>query len=153
MDLFGRKKKEEEKRDEEFQEGVALTEEGRQDTMSAEYMRGLGHSIYVVYDPDVAASFDEAEKPAFSHLNRTTNIGKKEAALLELDYKYFSLVGMINMDEDTYDAKGWKRSIGLDIHARAIISDAFHGWKGKLLAEYRKIIRVELEKGKKGDRR
>ena len=154
MGILDRKKKPD--RDEEYAQAAALTEQGRHETTPQEYLQSLGRSVYMVMDPDVSSIFNDEEKvqfqallPAFSHLNRTTNIGKKEAELLELDYEYLTLIHKLNMNEDEYETTGWALLESLKIFAKGIISDAFHGWKGRLVTEQIKIIRTELEKKKK----
>ena len=135
----------------------ALTEQSRPSQMGDEMIYSLGRSVYMVLDPDVSDILKEegnsqlaALIPAFSHLNRTTNIDKKQAELLTLDYEYLTLIHKLNMNEDEYENVGWAKLESLKIFAMGIISDAFHGWKGKLVTEQIKIIRTELEKKKKG---
>lgn len=156
MKIFGRGKKQEEK-DEQFSGDMALTEASRQPQMSDEMIYSLGRSVYMVMDPEVTGILNAEGKdqfnalvPAFSHLNRTTNIDKKQAELLTLNYEYLSLIHKLNMKEDDYENVGWALLESLKIFAGGIISDAFHGWKGKLVTEQIKIIRTELEKKKKG---
>lgn len=153
--IFGRGKKDE--KDEEFGTDMALTEHSRQSPMSDEMIYSLGRSVYMIMDPEVTGILNadgndqfNALIPAFSHLNRTTNIDKKQAELLTLDYEYLSLIHKLNMNEDEYENVGWAMLESLKIFAHGITSDAFHGWKGKLVTEQIKIIRTELEKKKKG---
>jgi len=154
---FLRRGKKEEEQDEQFGKEMAGIEHGHQPPMSDEMIYSLGRSVYMVMDPEVTAILNadgnkqfNALLPAFSHLNRTTNIDKKQAELLGLNYEYLSLIHKLNMKEDEYENVGWALLESLKIFASGIISDAFHGWKGKLVTEQIKIIRTELEKKKKG---
>lgn len=154
MGILDRKKRPD--KDQEFAETVTLAEQTRPETTPQEYLHSLGRSVYMVMDPEVFSILNDEDKkqfraliPAFSHLMRTTNIGTKEAELLELDYEYLTLIHKLNMNEDEYETVGWALLESLKIYARGIISDAFHGWKGRLVTEQIKIVRTELEKKKK----
>jgi len=153
--VFGRGKKDE--KDEQFGADMALTEHGHQPQMSDEMIYSLGRSVYMVMDPEVTAILNDKDKPqfqallpAFSHLNRTTRIGKKQAELLTLNYEYLSLIHKLNMPEDEYENVGWALLESLKIFASGIISDAYEGFKAKVVTEQIKIIRTELDKKKKG---
>lgn len=154
--VFGRGKKRQDE-DEEFGKGMAGIEQSNQPQMSDEMISSLGRSVYMVMDPEVTAILNDKDKPqfqallpAFSHLNRTTRIGKKQAELLTLNYEYLSLIHKLNMPEDDYENVGWALLESLKIFASGIISDAFEGFKAKVVTEQIKIIRTELERKKKG---
>jgi len=158
--VFGRNKKED--KDEEFQRDLALTEQSRQPTTPEDYLYSLGRSVYMIMDPEVGAILNPVDGngnpkpsvfrsliPAFSHLNRTTKIGNKEAELLMLDYEYLSLIHKLNMEEDQYENEGWALLESLKIFARGIINDAREGFKARIATEQIKIIRTETEKKKR----
>lgn len=154
MKIFGRGKKDD--KEEQFATDMALTEHSR--PMADEMINSLGRSVYMVMDPDVQAILNNPEKtnpqlqallPAFSHLNRTTKIGKTQAELLTLDYEYLSLIHKLNMNEDEYENVGWALLESLKIFASGIISDALDGFKARVITEQIKIIRTELQKQKK----
>lgn len=152
--VFGRKKKE----DTEFQMGIAHAEAARPTPgLTEDYLRSLGRTAYMLMDSEVSGILNDDKNPnfkslipAFSHLNRTTNIGNKEAELLMLDYEYINIIHTLNMKEDLYENDGWATLESLKIFARNIIADAYKGWKGKILTEQIKVIRTELEKKKRG---
>lgn len=149
MGIFRRDKKPPDE-DEQLQREMIVTGESRPAVMPEEYVASLGRSVFMIMDPDVTKLLDEEEMPAFSHLNRVTNIGQKEADLQMLDYEFLSLVDKMNSNEDEYEDKGWKKSLSKRIFARSIINDAFHGWKGKIVTEQIKVIRTQIDKKKKG---
>ena len=149
MKIFNRGKKEPDK-DEQFARDMTGIEESRPAVMPEEYINSLGRSVFMIMDPDVIALLTDEEKPAFSHLNRVTNIGQKEAGLQMLDYEFLSLVDKMNTNEDEYEDKGWKKSLSKRIFARGIINDAFKGFKAKIVTEQIKVIRTQVEKKKKG---
>lgn len=153
---MGRKKKED--KDEEFMRDQALADTARGGSpLPEDYVYSLGRSVYMIMDPEVSEMLKDDGNPqlkslipAFSHLNRTTAIGEKEARLLLLQYEYIGLIHTLNMDEDEYENKGWALLEALEIFARNIVADARHGWKGRLVTEQIKIIKTEIEKKKKG---
>lgn len=139
--------------DEEFTRDMAMSEAGQREQVDADYLYSLGRSIYMIHDPQLELKDDDQFNelyPAFSMLNRTTNIGNLDRELLLLDYEALLLINKINMNEDEYENKGWAKLEALKIFARYMVSDSFHGWKGRLVTEQIKIIRAELEKKKKG---
>lgn len=164
MGLLRRDKKKDE--DEEYMQNLALTEQGRQ-TLPEDQLASLGRSVYMIMDPEVTAILNPVDAkgriiddpklsqfrsliPAFSHLNRTTNIDKRDATLLMLDYEYLDIIHTLNMKEDNYENEGWALLESLKIFARNIVADSFHGWKGRIMTEQIKIIKTEIEKKKKG---
>jgi len=149
LGIFRRGKKEPDE-DEQLARDIIVSEESQPAVMTEEYINSLGRSVFMIMDPDVTRLLDDEEKPAFSHLNRVTNIGQKEADLQMLDYEFLSLVDKMNSNEDEYEDKGWKKSLSKRIFARSIINDAFNGWKGKIVTEQIKVIRTQIEKKKKG---
>lgn len=144
--------------DDEYQRAASLSEisrENQSEQQRADFLYSLGRSIYMIQDPilvNVLLEDDEfkAMYAAFSQLNRTTNIGNLDRELLLLDYEALLLINKLNMDEDKYENLGWAKMEALKIFARYMVSDSFHGWKGRLVTEQIKIIRTELEKKKKG---
>lgn len=156
-----RKKKDD--KTEEFKRDMTLTEQQRQTPMTEDYVYSLGRSVYMIMDPEVTAMLNPTDDngkpkpsqfrsliPAFSHLNRLSNIDKQQKELLTLDYEFLILIHKLNMNEDQYESVGWAELESLKIFAQNMVSDSFHGWKGKLVTEQIKIIRAELEKKKKG---
>jgi len=147
-------------KDQELLRDVANVTVGQPEApLTKEYVESLGRSVFMIMDPEVITMLvnDRQLKnllPAFSHLNRVTNIGKgregaREAELLFLKYKILLIRHKLAMTEDQYEKMGWETLESLEIFARSIISDAREGWKGRLVTEQLKKVTVELEKVKK----
>lgn len=118
-----------------------------------DFLHALGQSALMIIDPEVLTQLlsDARYKgliPAFSHLNRISNIGKLEAKLLEYDYEALIITSKMEMDEDKYNARDWKFLQSLGMHARFIIHDSFNGHKAKMISEQIRVIRTELSKVK-----
>jgi len=157
---FSRKKKEPDP-DEEFQRSEVLAEQQADAARSAdriadEMRASLGRTIYMVYDPDVQDTFVDDKKPilnsmlpAFSFLNRTTNIDEKEKRLLQLEYEQLKILAELGMKEEDYETRGWLEQEAFGIYAMGIMNDAEGGWKGKLLTEQIKKIITELRQPEK----
>lgn len=157
MGIFRRKKKEPDP-DEEFQKNVVLTEEQGQgsDRWDDEVRASLGRSVYMIHDPYVHAAFADDNNPllktmlpAFSFLNRTTNIEKDEKELLTLQYKRLMILAKLTMKEDEYNTKWWLQQEAFQIYAMGILNDAEGGWKGRLVTEQIRKIITELRQPEK----
>lgn len=133
--------------------------------LTEDYIASLGRSVYMVMDPEVTALINPVDKkgnpietplrsllPAFSHLNRVSRIGKREAEILALRYRILLLMHKIDMTEDEYENEGGALLDSLEIFATHMIHDSFDGWKGNLVTEQIKTIRTELgeKKQKRG---
>jgi len=153
--IFNRgNKKEKEMRTEEALVNMALADVSKAENVPQEVIQSIGQSAYMIMDPDVTDLLRDDEQlkhlqPAFSHVNRTTNIGKREIELQELQYDYIMLVHKVSMNEDNYESSGWAKLIALRIFADGILSDANHGWKGKLVTDQIKTLRTILERRQK----
>lgn len=148
-----------------YGEEMALTEVNRPGSpapVDQGMLYSLGRSVYMIMDPEVTSIIDPRDKngrrlpsqlrsllPAFSHLNRVSKIGSREADLLELDYEYLMIIHKLNMNEEEFESKGWAELESLKIFARHMINDAFGGWKGNLITEHIKVIKTELKEEKK----
>lgn len=153
MGIFGRGK-EEEKRAEEYNEQMALTEQTRQGAMPEEQMNALGQLYYMMKDDQVTYILWENKQlrnliPAFSPLNQMSNISEKEARIRRLKYKLLLLKQKGYMNTKKYAEGGATLISSLDLLSRTYTTDAVHGWKGKILTEQTKIIRTEVVKRKK----
>lgn len=109
----------------------------------------------MIIDPEVLALLLEKPKyrnliPAFSHLNRISNIGPLEAEILELDYEALLLLQEMFMKESKYNASDFILMMSLGMHSRFIIADSYQGHKAKVITEQTRVIRTELTKPKKG---
>jgi hypothetical protein len=153
---WGNKKKKEEEDAVEHARNVTYAEESR--PMSEEdraMIYSLGRSVYMIKDPDLDSWLLDSENklrntyPAFSMVNRTTNIGQQDREIMMLDYEYLLLINKLNMNEDEYENKGWASLAAMEIYARYMLNDSFHGWKGRLVTEQIKKIVTEIEKTKK----
>jgi len=146
---LGKKKKENGKLS--YGEEMALTEQSRRPPMDEDMIYTLGRSVYMIMDPEVTALFTKKNSkfktllPAFSHLNRVSKIGPREAELLELDYEYLTIIHKLNMEEEEFESQTWQELEALKIFARHMINDAFNGWKGNLITEQIKTIRTEIQ--------
>uniref|UniRef100_A0A6H1ZYQ4 Uncharacterized protein n=1 Tax=viral metagenome TaxID=1070528 RepID=A0A6H1ZYQ4_9ZZZZ len=157
MGIFRRgKKRKEEEEAKEHARNVTYAEESQ--PMSEEdraMIYSLGRSVYMIQDPDFNTwLLDEENKlrnsyPAFSMVNRTTNIGQHDKELLLLDYEYLLLINKLNMNEDEYENEGWASLAAMDIYARYMVNDSLQGWKGRLVTEQIKHIVTEIQKTKK----
>jgi len=153
--IFGRRKKEPDP-DEQFQQNQALNQGN---IMSEEVRASLGQSVYMVHDPYVHEAFRDKDNelletmlPAFSFLNRTTNIDKAEKELLFWQYKRLMTLTRLTMKERDYNTKWWLQQEALQIYAMGILNDAEGGWKGKLVTEQIRKIITELRKPEKKGR-
>ena len=149
MGIFNQKTKQDD--DEEHAKVVTYQEEGKPNIDFRSYQ--LGDRLYMAHDPNFVDRLRdtgrEAFIAAFSPLNRMTNIGKKEKKILELDFEGLTLFTKMMMEEDEYETDGWAELEGWKIYAQGMVSDAFHGWKGKLMTEFKKTVATEIEKKKK----
>jgi len=148
--IFGSKEKE---KDEQYMEDAAHIAQQR--VMTEDYVNSLGRTYFMLEDENVTSMLQKDPQlrtllPAFSRVNRTTKIGKRDAKLLMIDYNILTLLHEINMDEDTFEAGGWAKLEALKIFAHALICDQFEGWKGRLVTETISIIKTEIERKKKG---
>jgi len=145
-----------------YQKEVVLTEQNRQGMpMTEEYVNSLGRSVYSIIDPEVMALLNPIDAngkpiesdlrqliPALSHLNRMTQINKLDVELDRLDLEYIFLRMKCSMNEEDYDTEKAGLIESLQFYANHIPTDAFEGFKAKLLAYQMKIIRTELEEKK-----
>lgn len=149
--ILGRNKEKKEK-EMDFKKGLVLTEQSRQ-TLTPEYVDSLGRSVYMIYDEEVIKLLEENDLnhliPALSFLNRVTSEGKQSVEIDMLDLEAIFLKEKILMEEETYEEKTCKLLDTLQFFANHIPTDAFEGFKAKLLAYQMKVIRTELEEKKK----
>ena len=136
-----------------IQKEVALSELHRQGTpMTEDYMNSLGRSVYSIIDPAVQELLIDKKLesliPALSHLNRMTQIHKDDVVLDRLDYEYMFLRMKCSMDEKDYDVEQAQLMESLQFYAMHIPTDAFEGFKAKILAYTMKVIKTELEEKK-----
>lgn len=144
------------------QHETALTERNRPESpMTEDYVNSLGRSVYSIIDPEVASILNPMDEnghpieselrsliPALSHLNRMTQINKLDVELDRLDLEFIFLRMKCSMDEKDYDTDKAELIESLQFYAHHIPTDAFEGFKAKLLAYQMKIIRTELEEKK-----
>lgn len=93
-------------------------------------------------------------QPAFSHLNRTSKIPETKtlhnlAAMARLDIEYILLLHELNMPEDEMELVGWAKLEALRIFGLSSVNDQIDGYRGKLVTEKIKTIKVELAGQKK----
>jgi hypothetical protein len=88
--------------------------------------------------------------PAFSHLNRTSKIpDKRLAEMARLDIEYILLLHELNASEDELELSGWAKLEALRIFGLSSVNDQLEGYRGKLVTEKIKEVRVRLEQKKK----
>lgn len=150
----------------EHQHETAMAERSRPESMpmTEDYVNSLGRSVYSIIDPEVMAILNPIDAkgklidselrsliPALSHLNRMTQIGKDDVVLDRLDLEYiFYLLKVLSNEDGTIDKASAKTILkeSLKFYANHIPTDAYEGFKAKLLAYQMKIIRTELEEKK-----
>jgi len=153
MGLLNRGKKEPDI-DEQRAHEITVAEESRP-TMEQDYVNALGKLYYMIKDDQEAKLlWDDAQLrnliPAFSALNSLSNIDEREARIRMLKYKILMLKQKAYMNTKTYASGGATLISSLELRSRSIVTDAFHGWKGKITTEQTKRITTVLEKKKKG---
>jgi hypothetical protein len=120
-----------------------------------ELQRDLAQSYYLqVDDMTQKQIFDDPElrylQPAFSHLNRTSRIpDKRLAEMARLDNEYILLLHEFGLMEASVDLHGWSKLEALRIYGQALVNDQLEGYRGKLVTEKIKEVRVRLEQKKK----
>jgi hypothetical protein len=122
-----------------------------------ELQKELAQSYHLQYDDMTLSQIDEDPQlryllPALSPLNRTSKIpNKRLAEMARLDMEYVLLLHQFSLNEADLDLHGWAKLESLRIFGLSSVNDQVDGYRGKLVTEKIKEVRVGVvEKKKEG---
>lgn len=144
--------------EEEEEELLEELGEGEQGAPSLEE-QVLAHGRDLMRDDDVIKLITQKKKeyrvliPGISHMNRTSNTDPKTARLCKLYLKRAMDLVLLTKDEKDMNFGEFAFIDAMNVFCTCAMSDMVSGWRGRLVTEVKRILRVVRGEESSGGRR